>query len=161
MRRVLGTNLADALPPFGLLILTIGYLIAAYQYPPASRAFPLIVAWSMLILVSLDLVSRTQTRFGRALTHWLNPASAVHTSISHKGELAAILWIAAFAAALLFLGILAAIPLFVFTSVRWRGERSYALSAALAAGTTLTIWLLFARLLRIELYPGVLFGGGG
>jgi hypothetical protein len=25
----------------------------------------------------------------------------------------------------------------------------------------LTIWLLFARLLRIELYPGVLFGGGG
>jgi Tripartite tricarboxylate transporter TctB family len=161
MRHVLGMTIADALPPLGLLILTIGYLIAAYQYPPASRAFPLIVAWAMLVLVSLDLVARTQTSLGRVLTRWLNPESATHTSPSHKGELAAILWISAFAAALLFIGILAAIPLFVFASVRWRGERSCALSGTVALGTTLAIWLLFARLLRIELYSGLLFGGGG
>jgi hypothetical protein len=44
--------------------------------------------------------------------------------------------------------------------VRWRGKRSYVVSLGVAAATTVFIWLLFARLLRIELYAG-LFGGSG
>jgi hypothetical protein len=34
------------------------------------------------------------------------------------------------------------------------------LACALSAAVTLAgVWLLFARLLRLELYPGLLFGG--
>ena len=67
---------------------------------------------------------------------------------------------AGFVAGLVLIGILHAIPLFVFAAVRWRGKRSYVVSLAIAAATTLFIWLLFARLLRIELYAGLLGGGG-
>ena len=163
MRRVLGASIAGYAPPLGLLLLTLAYLIAAYHYPPASRAFPVIVAWAMIALVALDVVSRTQTRTGRAVTRWLNPASATaHGDAPASGrELAAILSVAGFVAALTLIGILYAIPLFVFASVRWRGRRSYLVSIAIAATTTLFIWLLFARLLRIELYGGLLLGGDG
>jgi tripartite tricarboxylate transporter TctB family protein len=162
MRRVLGTAIADYAPPLGLLALTIIYLIIGYQYPPVSRMFPVMVAWSMIVLVALDLASRTQTRAGRTMAYWLNPASATaeHKAAQSAAELSAIIWLAAFVAALVLVGILYAIPLFVFASVRWRGKRSYAASFAVAAVTTLCIWLMFARLLRIELYPGLLLGSG-
>lgn len=163
MQRVFGTGLADTLPALCLWIFTLAYLLLAYRYPPASRGFPVIVAWSMIVLVTLDLVARTQTSIGRAVTRWLNPASsAAHGGETRRGasELVAILWIAALVAALVLIGILYAIPLFVFASVRWRGRRSYLVSLAVAGGTTLLIWLLFVRLLRIELYPGLLLGGG-
>jgi hypothetical protein len=163
MRRVLGTGIADYLPALCLWIFTLAYLLLAYRYPPASRAFPVIVAWSMIVLVTLDLASRTQTRAGRALTRWLNPASvAAHGEGTNAARQAfvAVLWVAALVAALVLAGILTAIPLFVFASVRWRGQRSYAMSLAVAGMTTLLIWLLFTRLLRIDLYSGLLLGGG-
>jgi len=162
MPRVLGTSITNCAPPLALLVLSLAYLIVAYQYPPTSRVFPVMVAWAMLGLVGLDLVSRTQTRAGRVVVRWLNPASTAPRGDAPlaRRELAAILSVAGFVAGLVLIGILYAIPLFVFTSVRWRGKRSYVVSLGVAAATTLFIWLLFARLLRIELYAG-LFGGGG
>jgi hypothetical protein len=160
MQRTLITTIAASLPALCLWTLTVAYLIVAYQYPPTSRAFPVIVAWSMIVLVSIDLVSRTQTNLGRTLTRWLNPASTTHGE-GRRGttELVALLWVAALVTALVLIGILYAIPLFVFASVRWRGHRSYPVSLAVAAATTFIIWLLFAWLLRIELYSGLLLGG--
>jgi hypothetical protein len=160
MRRVLATAIADVMPALGLLIITIAYLMVAYQYSPASRAFPVAVAWSMIVLLMLDLVSRTSTKLGRGVTHWLNPASA-GTNDAHiaRGDLVAICWIAGFVLALMLIGVLYAVPLFVFASARWRGKRSYAASLVLAAATTFVIWLLFKWLLRIELYSGLLLGG--
>jgi hypothetical protein len=162
MRPVLGTAIADYAPPLCLLALTVVYLLIGYQYPPVSRMFPVMVAWSMIVLTTLDLASRTQTRVGQAITYWLNPASTgTHAKASHSAaELSAMIWLVGFVAALVLLGILCAIPLFVFASVRWRGQRSYVVSLAVAAITTLCIWLMFARLLRIELYTGILFGNG-
>jgi hypothetical protein len=161
MRLLIGTGIADTAPALGLWMLSLAYLLAAYQYPPASRAFPVIVAWSMLVLVTLDVIARTPTRAGRAVTRWLNPASAVGPDgrIATPTELLAILWVVGFVTALVLIGILYAVPLFVFASVRWRGKQSYWISLVLAGGTTLFVWLLFARLLRIDLYSGLLGGG--
>jgi hypothetical protein len=159
MRRLLAKALADITPALGLLMITVAYLMVAYQYSPASRAFPVMVAWLMIVLLALDLVSRTPTKFGRTVTRWLNPASAAETIHINRQDLIAILWVACFVTALVLIGVRYAVLLFVFASVRWRGKRSYALSLVLAVSTTLFIWLLFTRLLRIELYPGVLLGG--
>jgi hypothetical protein len=159
MPRTLIKALAEALPALGLLIITIAYLMAAYQYSPASRAFPVMVASSMIVLVALDLVSRTPTKLGRAVTRWLNPASAAaDTTRINRHDLVAILWIAGFVTALVLVGVPCAVLMFVFASARWRGERSYAVSLLLAVATVMVIWLLFAQLLRIDLYPGLLSG---
>src|SRR5215470_13107505 len=98
MRPVLGTAIADYAPPLCLLAVTVIYLILGYQYPPVSRMFPVMVAWSMIVLLALDLTSRTQTRVGRSIAYWLNPAStAVKREAAHpEAELSAVIWIAAF-----------------------------------------------------------------
>ena len=160
MQRALTKTLADIVPAMGLLIITIAYLMVAYQYSPASRAFPELVAWSMIVLLAFDLVSRTPTKLGRAVTRWLNPASAANeTTHMNRNDLVAVLWVGGFVTALVLVGVPCAVLSFVFASARWRGKRSYAVSLLLAAATMVVIWLLFTRLLRIELYPGFLLGG--
>jgi hypothetical protein len=159
MQRAPAKTLADITPALGLLIITIAYLTVAYQYSPASRAFPVMVAWWMIVLLALDLVARTPTKVGRAVTRWLNPASAAETTHINRHDLVAMLWVAGFVATLVIVGVPSAVLLFVFASARWRGKRSYAFSFLLAVATMMVIWLLFTQLLRIELYPGLLLGG--
>jgi hypothetical protein len=74
-------------------------------------------------------------------------------------QFAAVLWLAGFATALLLIGVLYAVPLYVFASLRLRGRRSYPVCLAGGAGMALLVWSLFAVLLHLNLYPGLLFGG--
>ena len=162
MKQVLGTPVSDYLPALGLLVLTIFYLATAYNYEPDARAVPAGVAWVMLVLVILDLVSRTRTAAGIALMHWLNPAGDADKMRDHKRypalkQIGAVLWIAGFAAAMVLIGILYAVPLYVFSSLYLRGRRPLWLAAGVAAAATAMIWLLFVAVLGLELYPGVLF----
>ena len=164
MKQVFGTPVTDYLPALGLLVLTILYLATAYNYSPDARAVPAGVAWVMLVLVILDLVSRTRTGIGTILMHWLNPAGdpdkmAEHKRYPARKQIGAVLWIAAFAAAMVFVGILYAVPLYVFASLYFRGKRSLLLAVGVSTGATLMIWLLFVAVLGLELYPGMLFGG--
>jgi hypothetical protein len=164
VKQVFGTPVVDYLPAIGLLLLTIGYLATAYNYAPDARAVPAGVAWVMLVLVILDLVSRTRTSVGATLMRWLNPAGDAAAMKEHKRypalkQIGAVMWIAAFAAAMLLVGILYAVPLYVFASVYFRGGRSVIVALAVAAGATVMIWVLFVAVLGLQLYPGMLFGG--
>jgi hypothetical protein len=164
VKQVLGTPVSDYLPALGLLFITIFYLATAYNYEPEARAVPAGVAWVMLVLVILDLVSRTRTAAGMALMHWLNPAGDPDKMRDHKRypalkQIGAVLWIAGFAAAMVLIGILYAVPLYVFSSLYFRGRRPLWLAAGVASGATAMIWLLFVAVLGLELYPGVLFSG--
>ena len=71
----------------------------------------------------------------------------------------AIAWIAGFVAAFALIGAMLAIPIYVFAATRWRGGRPFAVCLLSAAVTIASIWFLFGWLLRLELYPGLLFGG--
>lgn len=164
MKQLFGTPVTDYLPALGLLVLTIGYLATAYNYSADARAVPAGVAWVMIVLVILDLVSRTQTAVGMTLMHWLNPAGDADKMAEHKRypvlkQVRAVLWIAGFAAAMVLIGILYAVPIYVFASLYFRGKRSLLLAAGVAFAATAMIYLLFAAVLGLELYPGMLFGG--
>ena len=164
MRRVFGTPITDYMPALGLLIITAIYLATAYNYSPDARAVPAGVAWVMLALVLLDLISRTQTGVGTALMHWLNPAgdAVKQEAVKHYPllkQFGAVLWVAGFAAGLVLIGILYAVPLYVFSSLYFHGRRPLLICLGVCAAATAMIWLLFAVVLRLELYPGILFGG--
>lgn len=165
MRRVLGSPAADYAPALVLLAVTIGYLALAYGYAPDSREVPVGVAWALILLLGLDLAARSRTRLGDTVNRWLN-AAAVPQGLAKpdaaapgRRQIAALLWLAGFTAALSLIGILAAVPIYVIASLRLRGRRSYRVSLAVGAGTALAIWLLFAVVLRIDLYPGLLATG--
>jgi hypothetical protein len=125
-------------PSVTLAILTTIFLIAAYTYPPQARAFPVAVGWVMLFLIAIDIFSRTIAED--------HPPAA--------GQLRAVIWLAAFALALVLIGILYAVPLYIAASLRIRGHRSWIASLLAAAITTSGIWLLFAVVLRLDLYQG-------
>lgn len=161
MRRVLGSPAADYAPALVLLAVTIGYLALAYGYAPDSREVPVGVAWSLILLLGLDLAARSRTRLGDTVNRWLNAAAVPKPDAAApaRRQVAALLWLAGFTAALSLIGILAAVPIYVIASLRLRGRRSYRVSLAVGAGTALAIWLLFAVVLRIDLYPGLLATG--
>jgi Tripartite tricarboxylate transporter TctB family len=164
MRRIFGTPITEYLPAFVLLMLTAVYLATAYQYAPESRIMPVLVAWCMLALLTVDLVSRTETPIGQNLTRWLNPSSdrgghGHAAAYSAHRQFIAVLWLAGLAALLLLIGVLSAVPLYLFAAIYWRGRRGMLTSLAVAGGMTLVVWLLFTGLLHLQLYPGLLFGG--
>ena len=164
MKRVFGTPITAYMPAFGLLLVTAIYLATAYNYSADARMVPAGVAWVMLVLVLLDLVSRTQTGIGAALMHWLNPAgdAAKLKDVKHYPllkQLAAVLWVSGFAAALVLIGILYAVPLYVFSSLYFQGRRPLTVCVGISVAATAMIWLLFAVVLRLELFPGIMFGG--
>jgi uncharacterized membrane protein len=165
MARAFGTELSEYLPAAGAAAVAAVYLGAAYQYSPEARAAPLLIGWSVIVLAALDIVSRTQTPIGRALSSFLNPVTN-RPRHSHGAapqpvgkQIMAIVWIAGFVAAFALIGAALAIPLYVFAATRWRGGRPFAVCLLSAAVTLAGIWFLFAWLLRLELYPGLLFGG--
>jgi hypothetical protein len=161
--RVLGTPVADYLPALAAAAAAGVYLAAAYGYSSDARAAPLLIGWTVVALAALELASRTQTPLGATLTRWLNPGAAHrregHAAYPVTRQIMAIVWIAGFVLAFALIGALYAIPLYVFAATRWRGHRPWLACAISAAVTLAGVWLLFGRLLRLELYPGLLFGG--
>src|SRR5262245_10167385 len=143
-----------------MVAVTIAYLATAYTYSEQARLFPVPVGWLMLLLLALDLISRTKTPAGEILTRWLNPAAEDEQKESRfpvLRQFSAILWVAFFTAALVLIGIMYAVPLYVFGSMRFHGRKSYLTSLVTAASVTVFTWLLFAVALQVELYPGALF----
>ena len=157
---MLGTPLIEYLPALVMVAITLAYLVTAYTYAPQARLFPVPVGWLMLLLLGLDLVSRTKTPIGETLTRWLNPAAEneeAEPRFPVMRQLSALLWVGFFTAALYLIGIMYAVPLYVFGSMRFHGKKSYSTSLITAVCVTAFTWLLFAFALQVELYPGLLF----
>ena len=161
-RKFFGAPLIEYLPALGFLAFTLIYLSLAYSYEVDARTFPAGVAWVMLVLTLLDLFSRSRTSVGIALLRILNPAAETEgpargIAVDPKRQWFAILWVFGFAILLYVIGILYAVPIYVFVFMRIRSELSYVLSIGTAALTTLSIWLLFGLALRINFYQGIFF----
>jgi hypothetical protein len=162
MKTVLGAPVKEYLPALGFLAFTILYLAMAYSYETDARAFPSGVAWVMLVLTLLDLITRTKTPVGIALLQILNPAAeeagpARGIEVDPMRQIRAILWIFGFAILLYVLGILAAVPVYAFVFMRFRSKLSCVTSIGVAALTTAGIYALFGLALHIDFYPGLFF----
>jgi hypothetical protein len=68
-------------------------------------------------------------------------------------------WMLLFFALFTLLGTLPAAFLFILLFLGLERDVPKWLALAVAVGMSLAIWLLFVRMMRFELYPGVLFGG--
>jgi len=168
MNKYFGSPLIEYLPALGFLVFTIIYLGLANSYVAViggeddARAFPSGVAWVMLILTLLDLVSRSKTSTGKMLLRVLNPAGQDQgpvrgVKVPPGKQIIAILWIFGFAALMFVIGILFAVPIYAFVSMRFRSKLPFVLAASVTALLTLAIWLLFGAALRINFYQGIFF----
>ena len=165
MARVFGTELSDYLPAAAAAAVAAVYLGAAYQYSPEARATPLLIGWTVVALAGARhrVAHPDPPRAGAgrlAQSRDQRPRhGAGHAEYPIGKQIMAIVWIAGFLAGFALIGATYAIPLYVFAATRWRGGRPYWVCLVSAACTLAGIWFLFGWLLRLELYPGLLFGG--
>jgi len=139
-------------------------LVSRFVAPsPSIEVFVESLIKLAIALVALDLLSRTKTPAGEAVTRWLNPSTSAgkleaQTHYALSKQITAAAWPLGFVALIVLTGFLVAVPTFVMASMYFRGKRSLLISIPVSAAATLFIWFLFAQILQLELYPGVLFG---
>ena len=157
--RLFGTRVVEYAPSLGLLAVSIAYLATASGYEGTAGEMPVAVGWIMIVLLLLDLISRTETRAGHKILHVLNPAAEKkredHPPFAR--QFSAVVWPILFAASLIVIGVLPSVLLYVFGFVRFHGHRPMLASIAMAVGVTAFTWVLFAFALRVDLYDGILF----
>jgi hypothetical protein len=161
---VFGRPLLAYVPAFVLLVATAIYVATAARYPADARALPMLIGLIMLILLPLDLIAISETPLGRSLRRVLNPSTRTaeeeaEEAATKRRQFMALGCVAAFALALVLIGVAAAIPLYVGASMWLFGRRPMVSSLVWAAAVGVFAWLLFEMALGVDLYPGLLFGG--
>jgi hypothetical protein len=162
--RIAGAPLVAYIAPVALLVLAAGFIIGTAQYGAASRTVPQLIGGATMLFCALDIVSRSDTPWGRRIAARLNPAGLAATERDRRPQRqrqgVAVAGIAGFALALVLAGLLPSIAAFVALALRCGAGQGWRTSLLTAAAVTLAIWLLFAVLLQLVPFPGLLLGGG-
>lgn len=151
-------------PPLVLLGAAVGYAIWAQDYGSVPRLMPTLVGGATAILAVLDLLSRLDNQLGAALRLTLgadfrNREMTHDPKLSH--EAAMIGWMAGCIMAMLIIGILPAVPIFIALYMRYWGEQPWLQSAISALIVLAFVVAVFELLLDYQLYRGVLFDPKG
>jgi len=161
--KILGTPAIRYVPAVIVWLFAAVFLALTYQLPEAARATPALVGWVTLTLATLDLISRTGGEFGAALMRAVNPAGLQdrpeNQPVTQKDLASGIGLIVALVISFLVLGVLPTTAIIIFGALMLAYRTQWITNAVIAAGATLGVWLLFAMLLRLQLFPGLAFGG--
>lgn len=151
-------------PPLLLFAVSVGYAAWAQKYGDVPRLMPTIVGVATAILAVLDLLSRFDTRLGNFLKVALG-ADFANREMTHdpglRAEAVQIGWMVGCILAMLMIGILPTIPLFIAGYMRISGGRPWIGCALSALIVLVFVTVVFEILLDYELYRGVLFEGRG
>jgi len=155
----------------GLMLLIFATMVGvSLQYPEGARMMPLVVGIPgialCLLQLALDARNAEAGAFGyrfRAAPKAGKPAAPAvvipgldeefgpHTV---RRELVMLAYFVAFIAGVLALGFYVSVPVMLVTFLRREAESSWRLASILGLGATLVMYLTFAVVLHIRLYPG-------
>jgi hypothetical protein len=141
--------MTDRLPALAFGLISVVYLLLCRQIPAAAASMPVKVGWFTLLLCVADL----------ALLQCVPGQAVTHERADTRRQAMAIGGVVLLSAALVLLGLLPAVGLFMVIALRLAGRHRWGASLIGAAVLTLVLWLVFAQLLQLELFPGLLFGG--
>ena len=139
-------------------VFAIVFLWLAYGYPPEPRAFPLMIGWTMIVLVALDVLSHTDTALGRGVAAAVGKgeAGAQTGSASKSPALFALVWIPAYGLLVYLIGFLPTAAVYMFVSTAVFGPARPLSGALQAVALTAVLWLFFELALGFTLFRGVL-----
>lgn len=151
-------------PPVVLLVFAVAVLWIAWGYSATAARFPVMVAVAMIVLVILDIWSRTGLPGSGAVEAW-GGTGFRRREMTHDPTLAeqaeCVGWMVAAFALMAAVGILAASPIFAAAYVRLRGKRTLAVAGAVGLGVLAFQVGVFEWALDYELYRGLLFTDRG
>lgn len=143
-----------------LLVIAIVALVYGLTFPTMkAKLVPIVLSGIILVLASIELVR--ELRAGVKAQPKTKAESEKAEAVT-KGELPRYLvglgWMAALAAGIYLVGFLIAVPLFVVAYLKLNSRR-WLISIGMAAAMAIFIYGIFIVVLRVDLYPGLVFGG--
>jgi len=152
---------------YASILACLGVLgVVSLSYKGQTALFPLIVISAGIFLLAIKLVTIVKPH----LTPLLDPkgffgddnddvttgdsSSNAVDETSTRRETMVIVWGVAYVGLIYLLGFLTASPIMTFVFAKVIGRRSGATSLAVAAAVPVFLYIVFERLLRIELFPG-------
>lgn len=150
-------------PPLALIAVAVVFTAMAFGLDGKSGEIPRLVGIVTLVLLALDLLTRTETPLGTSLLRVLNPDCAEGRGVEAAdatvaAEIVAILWVCGFVALVMLIGFVRAIPIYMAAYLLIQGRLGLVKSAAITAAFSLGVWALFVLAFSYRLYGGILFG---
>ncbi len=153
---------------FIMLAIFTSMVVISFDYPSKARFMPLVVGLPGIVLCLIQLAvdlfrspstDNTATSLGQSIAAASAPESQ-HEELPefgpHTARQEVIMWsyFISFIAGVILFGFYISVPIMLLTFLRRQGEASWKLALALAIAATLALYLMFGRLLGIELHPG-------
>ncbi len=139
-------KLLKARVPLLLLLGMSVFLVVSYGYGPDERALPVLVAWTTMLLLVLEVLVQAGTAVGERPEQPPPIGRALRYAIGWTGLLVTLT---------LIVGILPAVFVYIALSLKLDGGKPLAIALATASTVTVFAWLLFEWGLSYELYRGV------
>jgi hypothetical protein len=160
MKRIYNRPALIYLAPLLLWFVALAYVVTALGYGPQARLLPLLVGVTLLIMLPIDLISISDTAWGRWLSRSINPvaAEAAEDLGGARPQLRALGTMLAFAALLPVAGIALATPLYIAGSLRILGRMSWTRAILTGAIVGAATYAMFELELGVRLDRGMLGG---
>ncbi|MGR9173848.1 tripartite tricarboxylate transporter TctB family protein [Rhizobium sp. KDH_Rht_773_N] len=151
-----------------MLAIFASMVAISFGYPAKARFMPLVVGLPgivfCLIQLGLDLFrSPTESAaasVGQQIAAASAPEGSQHEELPefgpHTARQEVVMWsyFVSFIAGVILFGFYISVPIMLLTFLRRQSEASWKFALALAIAATLALYLMFGRLLGIELHPG-------
>lgn len=134
-----------------------GAAITAVKWPFRSALFPLIISIPIFFMVLAELLMSSFEKEGAVVKHSamdFERSEGIDKAVALHRTVITFSWIIGFSIMVLFFGFTIAVPLFVFTYLKFRGREKWGISIVFAAFSGFFFWGLFGWLLRLPLQEG-------
>lgn len=123
-----------------------------------SIVLPLFISCCIVLLSGIQMIREFRFHRQNASTGEKHLRIRTTGNISLKLLGLIVGWTAGFALAIYILGFYIAIPVFTISYLKWH-RRSWIVSIIFACSTLALSYLIFEQLLKVPLFPGLIFGG--
>jgi hypothetical protein len=143
-----------------IILFSLFLFVVALTYGNAKMsAVPLIAGGIILLLGAIQLRKELLVaRKAHPDTETIDASNVTAGGEKRQHSIVFVWWVSFVLITYLF-GFLIAIPLLVFSFMRFRAHRGWLKSLAVAAIAEISIYVVFVFIMQIELYRGILLGG--
>ncbi len=135
-----------------MLTVFAGMALMAIYYPPKARFLPLLVAVPATVLCLVQLVMDVR----RSLRLSASDAAIDADAIAQRPrEVKMFFWLAVFFVGLVAFGFIYATPVLILAFLRFGERELWAVSIVAAIASVAVLYLVFARMLELSLFEGL------
>jgi di/tricarboxylate transporter len=123
-----------------------------------STVLPLAVSSLIIVLAIIETGKELRFRYREPAAPEQDNRKDARDRPETKRLVLALGWVAGFSLVIVLLGFYIAIPVFIFSYLKWRG-RSWLVAAVFAVAVLAFIYGIFEFGLKVPLFKGIIFGG--